>query len=547
MQDTRKLGALLFALVIVMWLPALMGGFVWDDINNLVTTDRLRHWSSLVESFKHNAMWSAERDQPVIGTYRPLSLATFVIDFQLYGRNATGFHFSSLVLHATATLALFGLLLRWVATPLTAAAIAFLWAVHPVDVEAVAWINGRSEILALLFGVLALRVVSVERLGAGRVLGAGALLLLAMLGKESGITFAPLAVMFAGEATGIAAPGRAPWRRLHWPVLGAAVAAILAYGLMRGAALEGGVAAGVGHEMSGALRALPAVWLRSIQTVALPIERGVQNLHLWLRDLPAVELGAYVGASVALIAVACWLWWRGRRVAVYGLLWWLGSLTPIALIAVRDWPGFYRWLYIGLPGFFLFLHLGFLAHVRLRARQITFAAALLPALALTWRGIPAWWNDGNLFQAMIDENPKEPFGYSGYGAWLLREGRYDEAAGVLEESIKLGGTRPDNYFFLGMAHTERGRCEEGLRLAYDHVQADDAPAWFLLSAAGCFVKKGEAERARPLYTACAADHPSCASALAGLPSGAASDAAPASQPPPATSEAAPAVSEAAGP
>jgi hypothetical protein len=536
-QDTRKLGAALFALVILMWLPALWGGFVWDDINNLVTTDRLRHWSSLVESFKHNAMWSAERAQPAIGTYRPLSLATFVIDFQLYGRNATGFHFSSLVLHATATLALFAFLLRWVATPLTAAAVALLWAVHPIDVEAVAWINGRSEILALLFGVLALRVVSVGRLGPGRAAGAGALLLLAMLGKESGLVFAPLAVMFASEATGVAGPGRPVWRRVHWPVAGAAVLSVLAYGYLRHAALDGGVAGGLQNEGANtfqtALRALPAVWLRSIQTVILPIERGVQSLHIWLRDLPSLELGAYVAASVGLVAVSCWLWWRERRVAVYGLLWWLGSLTPIALIAVRDWPGFYRWLYIGLPGFFVFLHAGFLAHARLRARRVTFAAALVPALLLTWRGIPAWWNDGNLFQAMIEENPKEPFGYSGYGAWLLREGRYDDAAVVLEESIKLGGTRPDNYLFLGMAHTERGRCEEGVKLARDHVQIEDVPAWFLLSAGGCFKQKGQHDNARKMYMFCADESASCASAMAALPSEAgeapASAAAPASE------------------
>jgi hypothetical protein len=536
-QDTRKLGALLVALVIVMWLPALWGGFVWDDINNLVTTDRLRHWSSLIESFRHNAMWSAERAQPVIGTYRPLSLASFVIDFQLYGRNPTGFHFSSLVLHATATLALFGFLLRWVATPLTAAAIALLWAVHPVDVEAVAWINGRSEILALLFGVLALRVVSVERLGPGRVLGAGALLLLAMLGKESGLVFAPLAVMFASEATGIAGPGRAPWRRIHWPVVGTAVLAVLAYGYLRQGAMEGGVAAGLDNEGAStfvtALRALPAVWLRSIQTVALPLERGVQNLHLWLQSLPTMELAGYIAASVGIVAIALWLWWRERRVAVYGLLWWLGSLTPIALIAVRDWPGFYRWLYIGLPGFILFVYLGFLANVRLRARQATFAAALVPALALTWRGIPAWWNDGNLFQAMIEENPKEPFGYSGYGAWLLREGRYDDAAVVLEESIKLGGTRPDNYLFLGMAHTERGRCAEGVQLARDHVQIDEVPAWFLLSAGGCFAKKGDDGNARTMYAFCADENQSCATAIAALPS----QAAPASERAPASGEA----------
>jgi hypothetical protein len=516
-RDLRKSGAALFALVLLVWLPSLWNGFVWDDINNLVNTDRLQHWNALVEVFKHNAMWSADRPQPPIGTYRPLSLASFVLDFQIWDRNAWGFHLTSIALHALGALLIFRLFARWLASPWPAFALAFLWAVHPIDAEAVAWINGRSESLTLIFGVAALIVVSAPELRIGRVAAAAVLLWLAMLGKEVGGVFVPIAVLLAGEATGIAAPGRRPWRRIHWPMVLAGLCAIVGYGLMRHHALEGGLAAGMEQNL-GAFKSLPAVWIRALEGVFFPIDLAVANLHLWLTNLPAGEFYAYTAASAAIVGLAVLLWWRGERVAVIGLLWWLISLTPIALTATSNWPGFHRWLYAGLPGLLLAVWLGGLQRVSLRGQAVALGLVLLPFLVQTERGIRTWHDDGHLFGAMIDEQPEEPFGYTGLGAWLLREGRYADAEKVLEQALQVGSNRPEHYLFLGMAKAELGRCAEAYKLARDHTGSpDELPTWFLLSAAGCFVKNGQGELARPLYQQCAPHNQTCAQQLAGLP------------------------------
>ena len=115
-------------------------------------------------------MWSAGLPVGPVGTYRPLALASFVIDHKLGGGQAWLFHLSSVLLHGLTAVMLFRVLARLLplgarppntrpdpaADRRAAWALAAIWAVHPAAVEAVAWINGRSELFALLFGLVAL-------------------------------------------------------------------------------------------------------------------------------------------------------------------------------------------------------------------------------------------------------------------------------------------------------------------------------------------------------------------------------------------------------
>ena len=188
----RTLALLIAVIVAAAWAPALRGDFVWDDQHDIVNSDRLHHARAIVDVFRHHAMWSADQPETTVATYRPLALATLAIDYQLWGLRPAGFHATSILLHILATLALFLALRRLLRADVPAAALALLFALHPANAEAVAWINGRSEVLALAFGALALWAASARRL-----LWLPLFLLLAMLAKETGALFVPLAVAVA--------------------------------------------------------------------------------------------------------------------------------------------------------------------------------------------------------------------------------------------------------------------------------------------------------------------------------------------------------------
>jgi tetratricopeptide (TPR) repeat protein len=138
-------GLLLAVVTIFMYQPAWHGGFIWDDdayvTNNelLTAPDGLRRiWFSL--------------DSP--SQYFPLVYSTFRIEHALWGLNPTGYHWVNLLLHVANALLVWRLLARlhvpgaWLAGA--------IFALHPVQVESVAWITERKNVLMGFFFLLTL-------------------------------------------------------------------------------------------------------------------------------------------------------------------------------------------------------------------------------------------------------------------------------------------------------------------------------------------------------------------------------------------------------
>jgi protein O-mannosyl-transferase len=142
--------ALIFAVVlaavtIFAYRPAWHGGFLWDDDDYIIKNELLtapngwqRIWFSL--------------DSP--SQYFPLTYSTFRIEHALWGLNTTGYHWVNLLLHVGNALLVWAVLARlgvpgsWLA--------AAIFALHPVQVESVAWITERKNVLMGFFFLLTL-------------------------------------------------------------------------------------------------------------------------------------------------------------------------------------------------------------------------------------------------------------------------------------------------------------------------------------------------------------------------------------------------------
>ena len=143
-QRNWFLGLLLVAGTIFAYQPAWHGGFIWDDETHLV------HNPHLVESDGLKRIWfSLEAPQ-----YYPLVFTSFRIERALWGLNPVGYHFVNLLLHSASALLLWQLLrqLRVPGAWLAAA----VFALHPVNVESVAWITERKNTLSMPFFLLSL-------------------------------------------------------------------------------------------------------------------------------------------------------------------------------------------------------------------------------------------------------------------------------------------------------------------------------------------------------------------------------------------------------
>ncbi len=141
----RLAGALSSAVTILAYRPAWHGGFLWDDDDYIIKNELLtapdgwqRIWFSL--------------DSP--SQYFPFTYSTFRIEHALWGLNTTGYHWVNLLLHVGSALLVWAVLARlrvpgaWLA--------AAIFALHPVQVESVAWITERKNVLMGFFFLLTL-------------------------------------------------------------------------------------------------------------------------------------------------------------------------------------------------------------------------------------------------------------------------------------------------------------------------------------------------------------------------------------------------------
>jgi len=98
-----------------------------------------------------------------VGNYAPVQIISYMFDYTMWGLNPAGFHLGNILLHAANGAILFLFMTRLNISTLAAATASIIFLAHPVQVETVAWVSERKNILALLFMLLSLHVWSVWR------------------------------------------------------------------------------------------------------------------------------------------------------------------------------------------------------------------------------------------------------------------------------------------------------------------------------------------------------------------------------------------------
>jgi len=196
-QSNRKLIALLFLAVVLLYSRALFGTIVSiDDVGIMKFYGA--PYLTLIDALRPGEGYY----------YRPLIALSYWIDWHLLGQNALLMHLENVLIHAANVVLLYLLASRLLAPasarlPLVAA---LLFAVHPVNSEAVSWIAGRTDPLAALFVLLAALSLcrGLQRGTTGPILLSVLFLLCGVMAKETALLFVPASFLII-----------AVWRRLH--------------------------------------------------------------------------------------------------------------------------------------------------------------------------------------------------------------------------------------------------------------------------------------------------------------------------------------------
>ena len=481
----RLLGFVLVLATVVAYAPAFHAGFIWDDdlyvTNNplLTAPDGLwRIWFSL--------------DAP--SQYFPLTYTVFRVEHALWGSMAAGYHWINIVFHAVNALLVWRLLLRlgvpgaWLA--------AAIFALHPVQVESVAWITELKNLLSLFFILLALlawlEFISDDSKSGWRWY------FLALLGQ---------ALALAAKTTACTLPA-ALWLLLwlkHKPIRGKRLVQLVPFLAM---------SAGMGllamwweryHQgTQGKLFALNfaerilvashAFWFY-LGKLVWPVNL-VFSYPRWTLNASNPLAYGWLAAGLGLGAAICFFRRRLGRGPEVALLFFALTLSPVAGFVML-----FTFLYSFVADHYQYV--ACLGPIALAAAGLAtvFGAAdkkglplkfglcgalLLTLGTLTWRQCGMYANEETLWRTTIQRNPGSWLAHVNLGELLVRNGRVDEARAQWQQALKINPDDAFAYYDLGVADSQAGKVEaavtnyqKALEFQPDLIKACNKLAWVL--------------------------------------------------------------------
>jgi hypothetical protein len=484
----RLMGFLLVLVTLMAYLPAFRAGFIWDD-DLYVTNNPLltapdgwwRIWFSL--------------DSP--SQYFPLTYSVFRMEYALWGLLPAGYHWVNILLHTVNALLVWRVLERlhvpgaWLA--------AALFALHPVQVESVAWVTELKSVLSLFFMLLAVlawleRIEGSDRSSCRWYLLVLACQALALTAKTTACTL-PVALLLIS------------WLK-HQPITRRRLAELVPL-LMMGAGM--GLLAmwweRYHQGTQGTLFALgfPDRLLVAAHAVCFYLGTLLWPVHLtfsyprWIINPGNPLAWGWVAAVVVLGAGIGWLRRRAGRGLEVAVLFFVLTLSPL-LGFIMLYTFYYTFVAdhyqyvacigpLALAAAGLTKAFGLLGKSQRLFKPVLCGALLLTLGTLTWRQCGMYADPETLWQTTLRRNPGSWMAQVNLGEYLVRAGRVEEAVSCWRQALKL---KPDDalaWYDLGVAASQAGQLKEAvgdyekaLEFEPDMVAADNKLAWVLATS-----------------------------------------------------------------
>jgi len=435
------------------------------------------------------------------GNWHPLTWLSLMADFQLFGFNSGAQHLVNVLFHALAALFLFAVLRRMTGAVWRSALVAFLFSLHPLRVESVAWAAERKDVLsaALWFLTIWAYLAYVKRPGWARYLAVAAVFSLGLMAKSMAVTLPivlllldlwPLRRIDLGRKEPVTAFGEAlPIRRAvleKVPLLAlSAAAAVVTFLVQRG---NHAVMALDLSPFSERLGNAFVTALAYIGDLAWPAKLAVfYRLPAHIPEWKAMAAGLTV-LGISILAIRTF-----RRYPFFaaGWFWYLVTLLPvIGLIQVGFQARADRYTYIPTTGLLIALVWGAAEFVGRNPKMKTAAvaaavAACVACAAATWRQVGYWQDTISLFRHSLSVTTGNFPGYSMLGDALRDKGLPEDAAASYRGAIAISPMFGPAHYGLSRALFQLGRNDESLEEAAvaANLLPDDAAVQYNLGAA----------------------------------------------------------------
>jgi protein O-mannosyl-transferase len=444
--------------------------------------------------------------------WHPLTWISHMLDVQLFGRNPGMHHLMNVMMHAANTILLFIALRMMTGALWRSAAVAALFALHPLHVESVAWISERKDVLSAFFWLVTM--ISYSWYARNRNMKRYGLVLffflMGILSKPMVVTlpfvlllldFWPLG-RFQPEPWGktlAAEHGKAPGiSRTGWFCVAEKIPFFVLSGISSYITL---IAQHKGHAIINLEQAgLMARVMNVIIAYVAYIEKAFLPVHLsayypYYPSYPPI-LVMLSGLLLVLVTVLAFLKRREAPYFMVGWLWFLGTLVPvIGIVQVGTQAMADRYTYVPMTGIFLCL-VWLFADVFGKNRYgkpllaISFIF-LLMVLTLATRNEAAYWKNSEvLFRRAIDVTGNNYLAHYGLGCVLSGKGDINQAVKEYREALKCNPKFIEAYNNLGSALFLKGDEDGAIRCYLAALSLNPHRADIFQNIGAAYYRKG---------------------------------------------------------
>jgi protein O-mannosyl-transferase len=448
-QKRRLVCCLLLALAtIALYNPVTRAPFLnFDDVVYVTENPQVHAgltWNTVVWAFQTSEA----------ANWHPITWLSHALDCQIFGLNPAGPHAVNVLLHASNVVLLFLILESATGLVWRSLMVAALFALHPINVESVAWIAERKNVLSMLFFLLALAAYGwyTRRPGVGRYLAVTFAYALGLMTKPQVITF-PFALLLldywplgrlgrvdsvSGEPADATAGGASfndasfdglsfwslVWEKVPWFALSAVSAAITMKVQTGATQVKLPLWIHLGNAAIAYIKYVgKTFWPVNLAPVYPHPEQSI--------NIPAAVLSAFAIIAVTILVVV--FGQRQRRPFFVGWFWFLGTLVPmIGLVQVGVQAMADRYAYIPMLGIFVIVCWGAADLMRIwhvpRAVSAVVAAAVLLMLGLALHRQVSFWSDNlTLWNHTLAITEGNYVAEDGAANALIAQGRIEEA------------------------------------------------------------------------------------------------------------------------
>ena len=464
---------------------SLNGEFIWDDEHLILDNTYIKNFSHIPKIFTQDIGASGGREW---NFYRPIQVITYVIDYSLWKLNVKGYHFTNILVHVLTALGIYCLINIIFNDNLLSLLTGMLFVVHPIHTEAVTYISGRADPLALLFMLLCFLFYIKDF--PSKNLSMSILMLLsymaALLSKENSLILPVLLLLYHYSFK----------KELKVKKFLSIASLALIYILLRATVLKAllpraSCTTTLFQRLPGFFVAVTDYIRLLFLPLGLHMEYGAKLFDLG--DLKAV-LGAVILFALLIYAFRKK---EDNKLAFFSITWFLVALFPVSNLYPINAYMAEHWLYLPSIGFFLIAAKVISSLYRTKDFKIFAIINAIGSLTfyscLTIRQNIYWRKPIGFYERILKYTTDSARVYNNLGVAYTAANKKEEAVTSYKKAIEIKADYPEAYNNLGTVYADMDKREEAM-VSYKKaiaIKADYAEPYYNLGNAYEALNKNE--------------------------------------------------------